>query len=153
MKKTLWIAVYFLTMYFFPSSQATAICSNASNQGECQDFRIVQTRLAFRSMQLNETVSNQTNSFRAAIACITLPGTPAQCQDRIFVETRKTGKVVELKSECFLPWRPISNLRWNTDSILAFDQWVNPHFGHHYAVNMVNGKLIEVSSLKDENNP
>lgn len=140
MKKLLWIAFISVIAYFVPGNQA-ATCSNAPHESECQDFRLVPTRLTFAAMQLNETANNHSNTLRATIACIPLPETPEQCQDRLFVERRKTGQVFELKTECFLPWRPISNLRWNTDSILVFDQWANPHFGHHYAVNMANAAL------------
>lgn len=152
MKELLSIAVFSLAVYFIPSNQAIAICSNTLNQNECQNFRIVQTPIPFCSMQLRETTSNQSNTFRAAIACVPLPGISEQCQDRIFVERRKIGQVFELKSECFLPWRPISNLRWNTDNILAIEQWTNPRFRRRYTVNMVNGKLLEVSRLTDNSN-
>lgn len=154
MKELLSIAVVSLAVYFVPSNQAIAICSNTLNQSEFQDFRIVQTPVPLRSMQLTKTTSNQSNTFRVAIACIPLPGTgiSEQCQNRIFVERRKTGQVFELKSECFLRWRPISNLRWNTDNILAFEQRANPHFVKRYTVNVVNGKLLPVSLLTDESN-
>ncbi|HEY9852017.1 MAG TPA: hypothetical protein V6D28_21260 [Leptolyngbyaceae cyanobacterium] len=150
MKKLLLIKFFLVTIYLFSSNQAVGICSN---EVDCQDFKIVETKALSNSSELRDITTNQSNTLKAAIACLITPGTPGQCQDKIVIQQAKTGKFMELKSECFLPWRPFSDLAWQTDNILVFEQWANPNFGHRYTVNVLNGKLIEVSSLSTENTP
>lgn len=147
MKKLLSIHWFFLTLSFLLGHQGTSSCLEALNAAQCPDFTVVETKLPSDPTQLRETTSNQSAIFKAAIACVPVPESPGQCQDKILVERSDTGQVIELQSECLLPWRPFSNLVWKQQEILVFDQWINPGFGYRYAVNVSEGKLIEVSPL------
>lgn len=67
---------------------------------------------------------------------------------RIFVKNLKSGKVFELKGLPF-EWRDFSDLAWSDNQTLMFDRWVEPHYGNHYAVNVVRQKLLDATPFPD----
>jgi hypothetical protein len=103
-----------------------------------KDFSIVETRLE-KDAALENTVKNKNRTFEA----FTVAGA------RIFVKDLKSGKIFELKGLPF-EWRDFSDLVWSDNQTLMFDRWVQPHYGNHYAVNIVKRKLIEAAPFPDE---
>jgi len=92
-----------------------------------------------KGFRTKNTVRNKNRTFEA----FTLSGT------RIFVKDLKSGKIFELKG---LPFesRDFSDLAWANNQTLMFDRWVQPHYGNHYAVNVVKKKLTDVVPFPDE---
>ena len=120
---------------------------------QCQNFKVIETMPMAGSVPLRGITTNQRGSSNAFLACAPESEGSSQCHDRVFVENIETGQLFELQDECFLPWRPYTNLGWSTDEILVFDQWANPNYGHHFAVLITSGELIEVWAFNDQNNP
>jgi hypothetical protein len=67
---------------------------------------------------------------------------------RLFVVDRRTGRARELRGLPF-EWRPFSTLVWANDRTLMFDRWSSPHFGMHYAVDVVSGRLVAAVAFHD----
>jgi hypothetical protein len=68
---------------------------------------------------------------------------------RIFVKDLKSGKIFEIKGLPF-EWRDFSDLAWADNQTLMFDRWVQPRYGNHYAVNVVQRKLTEAAPFPDK---
>jgi hypothetical protein len=68
----------------------------------------------------------------------------------ILFEEIKTGRTYEIQAPSFSPARPFSNPVWIASNILIFDQWSQPHYGVHYAVDVVNKKLLLASPVTDQ---
>jgi len=115
-----------------------------------KSFKVVKTSLPSNPVRIGNITSNQGNTWKAFTACIPMLENPTLCHDKLFVEGTQFSQVYELQTTCFLGWRPFSSLVWLTDDILVFDQWANPHFGHHYAVDMRQGKLVIASPFPDQ---
>jgi hypothetical protein len=67
---------------------------------------------------------------------------------RIFFVEKATGIIYEVRG-LPLPHRPFSDLVWNNNRTLVFDRWSQPHYGIHYAVDVINRKLVTASAFPD----
>ena len=103
-----------------------------------KEFSIVETTLE-TDAEIGNAVKNKARTFEA----FTVGGS------RIFYKNLKTGRIFEIKG---LPseWRDFSDLVWSNDQTLMFDRWVQPHYGNHYAVNVVRKRLTEAAGFPDE---
>ena len=102
------------------------------------DFSFAETTLE-KDAQIENAVKNKNRTFEA----FTVDKT------RIFVKDLKSGKIFEIKG---LPseWRFFADLNWANNQTLMFDRWAQPHYGNHYAVNVVKRKLTDVVPFPDE---
>ncbi len=115
-----------------------------------KDFGMVKTPSPSKPIQREHITANQRRSWKAFTVCVPMPEQSAQCQDKLYVEDIQASQTYEIQTTCFLPWRPFSSFVWLTDDILVFDQWATPHFGHHYAVDMREGRLVLASPFPDQ---
>ena len=67
---------------------------------------------------------------------------------RIFFVERSSGQIYEVRG-LPLPHRPLSDLEWSNNRTLIFDRWSQPHYGIHYAVDVINKKLVTASAFPD----
>jgi hypothetical protein len=67
---------------------------------------------------------------------------------RIFFVEKATGIIYEVRG-LPLPHRPFSDLVWNNNRTLVFDRWSQPHYGIHYAVDVITRKLVTASAFPD----
>jgi hypothetical protein len=105
------------------------------------EFSAVETTLE-KNVKKENAVINKNRTFEA----FTVSGT------RIFVKNLKTGKIFELKG-LPLEWRDFSDLAFSGNQTLLFDRWAQPHYGTHYAVDVVRKKLTEAAPFSDESRP
>lgn len=72
------------------------------------------------------------------------------CEPRcaIFFKEDGQGQWWELQIPSFSPTRPFSDLAWEAQTILVFDQWSQPHYGVHYAVDVAKRKLLQASPFQ-----
>jgi len=103
------------------------------------EFKIVEVQTLIISKE--QVVLNQDQTFQAFTSC------DEMC--RIFVEDLRTGQIYEIQG-LPLPWRPFSDLTWATSTVLVFDRWSTPHYGIHYAIDVVTKELILASPFTDE---
>jgi hypothetical protein len=141
------ISLIAFAVLYLQGCQSNMLYSFNDAQDLCQDFQVVETQATANTQLTRDTAVNQSDYLKAYIACLPISGTITTCQDRLFVEDIATQKAHELKATCFLPWRPFSNLAWTTDTILVFEQWANPSFGHRFTVDISNGKMLETVAI------
>lgn len=115
--------------------------NNSLGPQNISEFRLTESTLAPGTEQ-EGVVINQQKTFQAFFAC------NPDC--KIFIEDLKTNQIYQLEAPSFLPTRPFSELAWVTSDILVFDQWMQPHYGVHYAVDIAEGKLILASPFTDQ---
>ena len=149
----LWTALVFIAVGPLLGCQASATPLDNAVEEQCRDFKMVTVSSPSGSAQVRDVFTNHSHSYEATIVCLPFPDDPSQCQESIYVQNNENGQTAELTAECFLPWRPFSNLAWASDNVLVFDQWANPNYGHHFAVEIVNGSLLEAWAFNDENHP
>lgn len=82
-------------------------------------------------------INNKKNSLSAVTFC------QFHCNVTIIFKEKK--EIAQLYSSTFILGRPFTNLIWITDEILTFDQMSQPHYGVHYEVNIVEGKLLSIT--------
>lgn len=132
----------------FSAALTLALTSASAGQHTCSGFTMTETP-APPVHRRRQSVTSPAGSYRAFVVCQPLAAEPEVCQDRIFVEDLAVGSVLELRADCFLPWRPFSNLSWSADTVLQFVQWANPSFGHRFEVNVKARQLVRAQELVD----
>lgn len=102
-----------------------------------------------KSWKRENVTTNKEKTYTAFTVCHPLPP-PDQdsCQEQIYFEEKKTGKVYEVNG-LLMPHRPFSDLAWASDDTLLFDRWSQPHYGFHYAVNVKALRLVAAHSFTD----
>ncbi|HEX5748546.1 MAG TPA: hypothetical protein VFZ09_20065 [Archangium sp.] len=75
----------------------------------------------------------------------------ATCEPECRVLVRAVGQAEmrELRGPAFSELRPFSGLVWLPSDILVFDQWTQPHYGIHYAVDVRHGRLLQAAPFPD----
>lgn len=49
-----------------------------------------------------------------------------------------------------LPHRPIKDIVWIDNDLVAFDRWSQPHYGMHYVVDVKKSRLVLAAPFPDE---
>ncbi|MBI3787606.1 MAG: hypothetical protein HY276_05035 [Ignavibacteriales bacterium] len=68
---------------------------------------------------------------------------------RICLQNLQTGKLYEVRG-ISLPYRPLNDLVWLDNNLLAFDRWSQPHYGIHYIVDVKKRRLVLAAPFPDE---
>lgn len=92
-----------------------------------------------------EEVTSSNAVFHAFIACEF-----ENCQPRLFVKDLTNSNIFEVTFSMRIPWRPLSDLTWIDDNILAFSQFSNPHNGFRFAVDISQRKQLLTLVIADE---
>lgn len=69
---------------------------------------------------------------------------------RVLVQSGGQQGLHELRSPAFSELRPFSGLVWLPSGILVFDQWTQPHYGIHYAVDVGRQRLLQAAPFTDD---
>jgi len=91
--------------------------------------------------ELDERASSLEGTFQAFATCEPV------C--RVLVRSIGQGAVYEVQGPTFSDLRPFSGLVWLPSDILVFDQWTQPHYGIHYAVDVRAHRLLQASPFTD----
>jgi len=87
-------------------------------------------------------IINQEKTFQAYSTC-----SDTDC--KIFFEDlplKQTYEIMGLPST----HRPFSDLSWLSNKILVFDKWSQPHYGIHYAVDVIERNILLASPFPDQ---
>ncbi len=95
--------------------------------------------------QIGNLVTNA-NRTRQAFS-VYFPG--AEISDRLFVTDLTSHEALEITG-IPLPHRPISNLTWETENIVVFERWSQPHYGWRYKIDCKAKKLVGLMNLFDK---
>lgn len=124
-----------------PHNHVGDINNNSLGPQNAADFKLVESFVEPNAASENIAV-NQQGTLRAFSLC------ERDCE--IFIEDLETNRTYQLEAPSFLSTRPFSDLVWIANDILIFDQWTQPHYGVHYAVDVVNRELILASPFTDQ---
>ncbi len=124
-----------------PHHHVDDINNNSLWQQNLEGFKIEESSIEPEQQKDNITV-NPSRTMQAFSSC------NHACH--VFFEDLSAGKVYEIQMPSFLPGRPFSSLDWVTDEVLVFDQWTQPHYGVHYAINIHEKKLVLASPFPDK---
>ena len=73
---------------------------------------------------ISEVADNLDDTLQAFVACEV-----ELCHPQIYVRKSATGEVYEIDWEFRMPWRPINQIIWINNDLLAFYQSANPYAG------------------------
>ncbi|WP_375769189.1 hypothetical protein NR798_47230 [Archangium gephyra] len=68
---------------------------------------------------------------------------------RVLVQAVGQEALQELQGPTFSELRPFSGLVWLGPDVLVFDQWTQPHYGIHYAVDVRRSRLLQAAPFTD----
>jgi hypothetical protein len=91
--------------------------------------------------EVDERALNPDGRFQAFATC------EPDC--RVLVQSVGQEELRELRSPIFSELRPFSGLVWLSSDILVFDQWTQPHYGIHYAVDVRTHRLLQAAPFTD----
>lgn len=92
----------------------------------------------------HDTVASPNGRWRAFIH-----GRSEKEGDRLYLQEVQTGNQYEVCG-IPLPYRPLSDLVWLDDHLLAFDKWSQPHHGVHFVVDVQRLRLVLSTPFPDE---
>jgi len=75
-------------------------------------------------------------------AFITYESEDAVGTDHIYIERREDSQLFEVQGVP-LPYRPFANLTWLSNTLLTFDRWAAPNYGHRYLIDVASGEVNE----------
>lgn len=88
---------------------------------------------------------NASRTYEAFTLEVPIDGAADNVRDVIFVEDKRQGKIYEVRGFDFP--RPFADLAWKDNDTLVFDQWMQPRYAVHYAIDVMQRKLIAAASF------
>lgn len=124
-----------------PHNHVVDVTNNWLGEQNATEFDMIEISIE-PEMILENVTENQTKTFVAFQICSEI------C--KVVVEETSTTKTYELQAPSFTPTRPFSDFFWESDEVLVFDQWNQPHHGVHYVVNVKTKELLLASPFPDQ---
>ena len=124
-----------------PHHHVVDVNNNSLGPQNADGFKITEVSVA-PDLSHEQATLNQDGTLEAFTTC------DQSC--RILFKELETGHIYEIQAPSFSPARPFSGPVWITSDILIFDQWSQPHYGVHYAVDVRDKKLILASPFTDQ---
>jgi hypothetical protein len=100
----------------------------------------IEVTIQLEKWWIEEIADNYTNNLRAFVAC-----DPAFCQHKLLVKNLSSEEIYEINWNARMSWRPIDNLIWLGDNILAFEQSTGPYFWHIVALDVQARNFVHYS--------
>ncbi|QRK11420.1 hypothetical protein JQX13_15895 [Archangium violaceum] len=124
-----------------PHRHAVDVSQSWVTETPNEGFALVRVPGLPADSELDERASSLEGSFQAFATCEPV------C--RVLVRSVPRGEVYELQGPTFTDQRPFSGLVWLASDILVFDQWTQPHYGIHYAVDVRARGLLQAAPFTD----
>jgi hypothetical protein len=93
-------------------------------------------------------VVNPKGTRSAYVAQFKIDGDTDNLMDVIVVNEKPGNKFYEIRGFDDFPWRPFDEIRWINNDVLQFEQWVNPHNGGRYRINLKTGKVVAAGYVR-----
>ncbi len=90
---------------------------------------------------------NRTRSYTAFTLEVPINGDANNTREVIFIEDRRQEKIYEVRGFDFP--RPFTDLAWSDKDTLVFDQWTQPNYAVHYALNVRQKKLVAAAPFRE----
>lgn len=105
-----------------------------ADKPELTDFT---NRLDFKNIIVEEIADSANQSYRAYIVAEPNPNCGKNCfQSRVYVEDKSTNQIFRVDWGGYMSWRFIYGATWFGDSVLTFEQSLNPNRVEIVGVNM-----------------
>lgn len=108
------------------------------------DVKLIETQLEPKAKRSN-VARNRAGNYIAFTLEFQLGGDEENTREVIFIEDKRLGKIYEVSGFDFP--RPFADLAWKDNNTLVFDQWMQPHYLVHYALNIQQRKLVAAESF------
>jgi hypothetical protein len=107
-----------------------------------EGFALVEVPELPAASERDESAPSPDGAFEAFATC------EPEC--RVLVRSVSGGAVYALQGPLFSGPRPYSGLVWLPADVLVFDQWTQPHYGLHFAVDVKGHRLLRAAPFTDE---
>jgi hypothetical protein len=111
-----------------------------------KDISVVESKQDWAEMNRQSPVINSNKTRTAYIAAFDIGGDDNNLRDAVVVFEKKSNKFYEIRG--LDSPRPIENVKWQSNDVIVFDQWMNPTRGGRYAVNLRTKKLVSFGFLE-----
>lgn len=101
---------------------------------------VVESKKDWTQFNRQSPTTNKSGTRAAYIAQFAIDSDKENLIDVIVVHNSASDKFYEIRGFDFP--RPFDRLKWIGDDTLEFEQWVNPHNGGRYQVNLKTGKVV-----------
>ncbi len=102
---------------------------------------VVESKKDWAQFNRQRPIGNSDGTRTAYVAQFKMKDEPDALFDVIIFSDAATGKTYEIRGIDEFAWRPFDEIKWTSADVLEFEQWVNPHNGGRYAVNVKTGKI------------
>jgi len=109
---------------------------------------VVESKKDWKQFNRQSPTVNKSGSRSAYIAQFAIEENNEALIDVIVVYEKSSDKFYDIRGFDFP--RPFDELKWTSDDVLQFEQWVNPHNGGRYAVNLKTGKVVSAGYVKSK---
>lgn len=110
---------------------------------------VVESKKDWAQFDRQRPIGNSDGTRTAYIAKFKLKDEPDAFADVIVVYEKAADKFYEIRGIDDFPWRPFDQIKWTSADVLEFEQWVNPHNGGRYAVNVKTGKIERAGYVRN----
>lgn len=109
---------------------------------------VVESKKDWTEFNRQSPIANLNKTRAAYVAQFKMENESEATMDVIIIHDKATDKMLEIRGIEDFPWRPFSDLKWISDDVLQFDQWVNPNNGGRYQVNLKTGKIVAAGYVR-----
>jgi len=107
---------------------------------------VVESKKDWVRFNRQSPIVNKSGTRSAYIAQFAIDANEENLIDVIIINDSATDKFYEIRVFDFP--RPFDELKWIGDDTLEFEQWVNPHNGGRYRVNLKTGKVVAAGYVR-----
>lgn len=110
--------------------------------------RVVESKQDWTEFNRQSPSVNPARTRTAYTAKFPIEADAENLMDVVVVHDAGDDKFYEIRGIEDFPWRPLSDLKWISNDVLQFEQWVNPNNGGRYRVNLKTGKLVAAGYVR-----
>ncbi len=111
-----------------------------------EQITIVESKKDWARFDRQSPTTKKSANRSAYIAQFAIDSDKENLIDVIVVHVSENDKFYEIRGFDFP--RPFNELKWIDDNTLEFEQWVNPHNGGRYQVNLKTGKVVAAGYVR-----
>jgi hypothetical protein len=153
--RTVLLFISLLTLLVFAGAAVSAEAQSARHPhpkrmtnnllAEMQDaVKLVEAQPSAKAQRAN-VARNRSGTYEAFTLDVPIDGDENNVRETIFIQDRRRGKIYEVRGYEFP--RPFADLAWTNETTLIFDQWMQPHYAVHYAIDVRRRKLVAAASF------
>lgn len=111
---------------------------------------LLESKKDWAQFNRQQPINNADGTRTAYVAQFKMKENPEATTDVIVVFEKASDKFYEIRGIEDFPWRPFDQIKWTSNEVLEFEQWVNPNNGGRYAVNVKTGKIVRAGYVRSK---